>query len=111
MAFDDDGETATNDPSKPWQYAALDALRREARLWHRELRNGLTADIKASRFESSEEVRELKEEVRKLREEFRDQYVTKTEFGPIAKGFYGLIALILSGVVVAWMALVIRSAK
>ncbi len=50
----------------------------------------------------------LKDDIAELKEKINTQLVTKDEFDPIKKVVYGLVSLILVGVIGAILALVIR---
>jgi len=51
---------------------------------------------------------DIKDDVKEIKEKLEQDYVTVSEFDPIKKVVYGLIALILTSVVGALVALVIR---
>ena len=53
------------------------------------------------------DVKYIRGEVKEIKERLDDQYVTKTEFDPIKKVVYGIIALILTAVVGALVGLVL----
>ena len=47
--------------------------------------------------------------IQDLREEVKDTYVTKDEFNPVRSILYGMVGLILTGVVVAILATVVKA--
>jgi len=47
--------------------------------------------------------------IQELREEVKDTYVTKDEFNPVRSILYGMVGLILTGVVVAILATVVKA--
>jgi len=53
----------------------------------------------------------IKGEVTDIKNKLEESYVTKDEFDPIKKVVYGLVGLILTGVVGALLALVIDRTK
>lgn len=57
---------------------------------------------------SHEDVRAIREEVQNLREELRQSYVTKDAFLPIQRVVYGMVTLILTSVVLGWLAFILK---
>jgi hypothetical protein len=55
-----------------------------------------------------EKVNNIKETVTKIDIRLEKDYITKDEFDPIKKIVYGTVAILLTGVIVALLALVIR---
>jgi len=56
----------------------------------------------------SKDMEYLKKELGEIKNLVTDNYITKTEFEPIRKIVYGLVSLILVGVVTALLALVVK---
>jgi thiosulfate reductase cytochrome b subunit len=56
----------------------------------------------------AENIRYLRDDVTDIKKKLEDDYVTVAEFDPIKKVVYGLIALLLTGVVGALLAIVIN---
>ena len=54
------------------------------------------------------DVKNIKEDVIEIKALVKNDYVTKTEFEPIKKLVYGIVTLILTGVIVALLSLVVR---
>lgn len=54
------------------------------------------------------DIKYIRRDLDKIIEKLDRNYVTKAEFAPVQKIVYGMVALILTGVVVALLALVIR---
>ena len=50
----------------------------------------------------------IRRDLDKIMEKLDKNYVTKDEFAPVQKIVYGLVTLILTGVVLALLALVVR---
>lgn len=48
------------------------------------------------------------EDIKEIKQLVQQDYVTKSEFDPVKKIVYGLVALILTGVIVALISLVLR---
>lgn len=63
-------------------------------------------DIQRQLSEIQTNVAVIKEKITNI-EEHLDGYVTRTEFEPVKKLFYGLVALVMTGVVGAVLALVV----
>lgn len=57
----------------------------------------------------SVELRYIRENVKDIKEKLNDSYVRKEEFEPIRKLVYGLVALILTSVVLAILGIVITT--
>lgn len=53
-------------------------------------------------------LKDLYDLIEKLRKEIAESYVSKTEFEPVKRVVYGLVRLILVGVMTALIALVIK---
>lgn len=53
------------------------------------------------------DVKHIREEVSEIKEKLEGRYVTKTEFEPVKKVVYGIVALILVAVVGALVGLVV----
>ncbi len=51
---------------------------------------------------------EIKTDVKQIRSDNENQFVTKDEFEPIKRVVYGMVSLVLVGVIGAILALVIR---
>ena len=56
-------------------------------------------------------IRDVYEQVDKLRHDIEDNYVTKAEFNPVRACVYGFIALLLTTVVGAIIAQVVRAVR
>lgn len=56
----------------------------------------------------SKDIEYIKKDLMEIKKMISDHYVTRTEFEPIKKIVYGLIALTLTGVVTAVLALVVK---
>ena len=56
-------------------------------------------------------IRDVYEQIDKLRADIEDNYVTKAEFNPIKACVYGFVALLLSTVIGAIIAQVVRAVK
>lgn len=54
------------------------------------------------------DIKYIKEEITEIKNKLDDQYVTQTEFRPVRTIVYGMVSLMLTGVVVALIALVIN---
>lgn len=54
------------------------------------------------------EIGYVKSEIVAIKELIQEQYVTKEEFGPIKKLVYGMVGLILTGVMVGILALILK---
>lgn len=49
-------------------------------------------------------VKRIEESMRELREELKNDYITRNEFQPVKSLVYGLVGLLLTGVVIAVIA-------
>ena len=53
-------------------------------------------------------VKRIESSMEELRRELRDDYITRNEFQPVKTLVYGLVGLVLTAVVVALVALVVK---
>lgn len=56
----------------------------------------------------AKDIEYIKTDVKDIKDKLESHYVTNEEFDPIKKIVYGIVALVLTGVVGALLALVIR---
>jgi hypothetical protein len=54
-------------------------------------------------------LKDIYDSVEKLRKEVADTYVSKVEFEPVRKIVYGIVSLILTGVIGALIAIAVRA--
>jgi len=57
--------------------------------------------------EMAKDVSYIRGEVTEIKQKLEDDYVTKAEFDPIKKIVYGVVGIILTGVIVALLGLVV----
>jgi hypothetical protein len=56
----------------------------------------------------AKDIEYIKGDVKEIKDKMEKNYITREEFDPIKKIVYGIVTLVLSGVVVAILALVIK---
>jgi len=57
--------------------------------------------------EMAKDISYIRGEVTEIKQKLEDDYVTKAEFDPIKKIVYGVVGIILTGVIVALLGLVV----
>ena len=65
-------------------------------------------NIKTTIALMSRDISYIKDEVKNISKRLEDDYVTKDAFDPVKRIAYGLVGLIVSGVILALLGLVIR---
>lgn len=54
------------------------------------------------------DVKRIKDDVHEVKRKLEADYITRTEFDPVKKIVYGLVALVLTGVIGALITLIIK---
>lgn len=73
-----------------------------------QLKKDLNKDYSYLRETFERDIRDIKQSLDKIERRLSQDYITRIEFDPIKKIVYGLVSLILVGVVGALLGLVIR---
>lgn len=85
-----------------WRHEALQGVEKLAKNDHDRLRK----DLNEETVERKLDVRDIEIKLEALKTEIKKDYVQKVEFAPLQRGFYGLITVILTGVIIAFMKIV-----